>query len=167
MSGTVAVEPELESFFRDYGSTSLSDPAKLVARYAECFIVGGPRGSAVFTNDATFVDWLQDLQQFNQRVGMTSMTVVRITDTRPLSDRHVLPTVEWGATFTNRGSNDHLPDFVPLGGLTGNLYQFDREYNSVRKSRGQDDVRGVSLSPSSLDRLAGGQRCHGRALRVL
>jgi hypothetical protein len=98
----MAVEP-LESFFREYGIASLSDPLMLVARYAERFVVAGPRGSAVFTNDATFVDWLQHLQQFNQRIGMTSLTVVGITKTRPLSDRHLLPTVEWGATFTKTG----------------------------------------------------------------
>jgi hypothetical protein len=95
---------QLDVFFRSYATASLgSDPARVATFYAAQFIVGGPGGSAVFTNDEKFLDWLRHVHQFNERTGMTSMEVLSVGAAEPLSNRHLLATVEWGATFTKTG----------------------------------------------------------------
>ena len=54
-----------EEFFRDYAATSRDPSAERIAAfYAPSFIAGGPRGSAVFNNDAAFLDWLRNLHEF-------------------------------------------------------------------------------------------------------
>src|SRR5688572_4439157 len=85
-----------ETFFRDYGAAALgAAPERIAALYAESFIAAGPRGSAVYRNDEQFINWLRQLHQFNESSGMTAMTVVSINDSKSLSGRHQLVTVEW------------------------------------------------------------------------
>jgi actin-related protein len=93
-----------ETFFRGYGAAALGTaPERIASFYAESFIAGGPRGSAVFRNDEQFIDWLKQLHQLNKSSGMTAMTVVSITDSKSLSSRHQLVSVEWGARFEKTG----------------------------------------------------------------
>jgi hypothetical protein len=95
---------ELERFFREYASASLESPSeRLPAFYAASFIVGGPTGSAAFKNDGKFVEWLGELHKFNQQTGMISMEVLGVEQLSPLSSRHVLANVDWGARFRRTG----------------------------------------------------------------
>ena len=93
-----------ETFFRNYGAAALEGaPERIASFYAESFIAGGPNGSAVFRNDEQLIEWLMQLQQFNASTGMTAMTLVSINDSKPLSSRHQLVAVEWGANFEKTG----------------------------------------------------------------
>lgn len=93
-----------ETLFRGYGAAALEGaPERIAAYYAESFIAGGPQGSAVFRNNERFVDWLTQLRQFNLSSGMTAMTLVSIKDSKSLSSRHQLVTVEWGTQFEKTG----------------------------------------------------------------
>jgi hypothetical protein len=93
-----------EAFFRDYASTSRDPSAERIAAfYAPSFIAGGPQGSAVFNNDAAFLDWLRNLHQFNERSGLVSVAVVSVATPLSLSPRHALVSVEWGMRFRKTG----------------------------------------------------------------
>lgn len=93
-----------EEFFRDYAATSLQPSAERIAQfYAAGFIAGSPRGSAVFHNDAAFLDWLKNLHQFNERRGMVSVVVVSVEELVSISPRHTLVRVEWGMRFQKTG----------------------------------------------------------------
>jgi hypothetical protein len=94
----------LELFFRDYAVASVESPVEQIPPfYADNFIASGPRGSAVFKNDERFLEWLGQVHQFNQRIGMVSMEVVSVEERVSLSSRHILVSVEWGARFTKTG----------------------------------------------------------------
>ncbi|HTA44231.1 MAG TPA: hypothetical protein VK789_17400 [Bryobacteraceae bacterium] len=93
-----------EEFFRDYAATSRDPSAERIAAfYAPSFIAGGPRGSAVFNNDAAFLDWLRNLHEFNERSGLVSVEVVSVAAPVRLSPRHALVSVEWGTRFRKTG----------------------------------------------------------------
>jgi hypothetical protein len=99
---TVAVS--LERFFRDYAAaSSSSEPERITGFYAESFIAAGPRGSATFKNDSRFIEWLSQLQDFNQRTGMIAMEAVSVYPSLSLSESHQLVSVEWGARFKKTG----------------------------------------------------------------
>jgi hypothetical protein len=94
----------LELFFRDYAIASIESPAaRIPAFYADSFLVCGSRGSAVFNNDDKFVEWLNQLHEFNQRTGMISMEVVSVEEPLLLSDRNMLVRVNWGSQFKKTG----------------------------------------------------------------
>ena len=93
-----------EKFFRDSAATSREPSAERIADfYAAGFIAGTPRGSAVFKNDAAFLDWLRNLHQFNENRGLVSVEVVSVAEPASLSPRHVLVSVEWGMRFRKTG----------------------------------------------------------------
>jgi hypothetical protein len=97
------VAPNLQRFFTDYADVSMSgDPARVAAFYAPNFIAAGPQGSMIFANDATFLEWLRGVSDFNRSAGMQSLAVVDIAGTE-LSERHTLATVTWGARFEKTG----------------------------------------------------------------
>jgi hypothetical protein len=99
----VTSQTPLEQLFRDYAAASLSDePERIAAFYAPRFIAAGPKGSAVFDNDAAFLDWLRSVHDFNEQTGMQSMQAVAV-DQRELSPAHSLATVHWGARFRKTG----------------------------------------------------------------
>jgi hypothetical protein len=100
-----ATHDALLALFRDYGSAALgADAGRIAAFYADSFIAAGPRGSAVFANDDKFLSWLGQLHELNVKTRMTSMEVVSIDRQRPLSERHELANVEWGARFEKTGA---------------------------------------------------------------
>jgi len=76
--------------------------------YAPTFIVGGPQGSHAFTNDARFIEWVQQVADFNRQHGMRDLRVVSIRDAA-LSPLHTLATVTWGTRFEKTG--DRLIEF--------------------------------------------------------
>lgn len=99
----------LRAFFERYAKASRSeDPQALAAMYAASFLVGGPQGSMTFANDASFVDWLKQVYDFNQQHGMRSLEVVSVAPVA-LSPLHTLAIVRWGARFEKTG--DRLVEF--------------------------------------------------------
>lgn len=89
----------VKEFFNNYGSLSLAkDPQALAALYADNFIAAGPKGSMVFANDEKFIEWLVQVQQFNEKTGMEKLNVVRVTDT-PIGEAYTSATVTWSAFF--------------------------------------------------------------------
>jgi hypothetical protein len=96
--------PEIERLFREYAAAALGPEAERTAAfYTPSFIAAGPAGSAVFANDERFLDWIRGIHDFNQQTGMEAMEVVTVAE-RPLSERHTIATVEWGARFRKTGS---------------------------------------------------------------
>jgi hypothetical protein len=92
-----------EEFFSRYAALSTgSTPEALARLYAPTFIVGGPQGSQAFTNDARFLEWLQQVASFNRQHGMQSITALAVHEV-PLSPLHALATVTWGARFEKTG----------------------------------------------------------------
>ena len=79
-----------------------AEPRRTSAFYAPQFLVAAPNGSAVYSNDATFLDWLRSYYEFNVQVGLSSMEAVSVEE-RELSAKHALATVHWGAKFEKTG----------------------------------------------------------------
>ena len=56
-------DTDLIRFFQRYARTSMAHESDaLAAMYGPNFLVGGPRGSKVFANDARFVAWFSELR---------------------------------------------------------------------------------------------------------
>jgi hypothetical protein len=99
----VSEQTPFEQLFRDYAAASLSgEPERVATFYAPRFIAAGPKGSAVFDNDAGFLDWLRSVHDFNEQTGMQSIQAVGVGQ-RELSSTHSLATVHWGAKFEKTG----------------------------------------------------------------
>ena len=99
----------LSSFFEEYARLSQGDePSALAALYAPTFIVGGPQGSHAFANDARFLEWLDQVRDFNRQHGMRSIAPLAIQEIT-ISPRHSLARVTWGARFARTG--DRLIEF--------------------------------------------------------
>src|SRR5688572_20252445 len=99
----------LPQFFEEYAARSTgAHPEALTSFYAKTFIVAGPEGSQAFTNDAEFVAWLKQVGEFNREHGMRELCVLAL-DEAPLSPRHTLATVRWGARFER--TSDRLIEF--------------------------------------------------------
>jgi hypothetical protein len=95
---TATVE-EMRAFFERYAIASRDrDPERLASMYAPAFLVAGPRGSATFTNDARFREWLRGLVASHDALGMRSIAVHDV-EVRTLSPIHVLTEVTWDARF--------------------------------------------------------------------
>lgn len=99
----------LLAFFTRYAEISTGpQPQALAGLYAPTFIVGGPQGSQAFTNDASFIEWVRQVADFNRQHGMRDLTVVSVRDTT-LSPIHTLATVTWATRFEKTG--DRLIEF--------------------------------------------------------
>jgi hypothetical protein len=93
----------LHTFFARYSVLAQNSAAEdLAAMYAPTFIVAGPRGSQAFANDSRFLQWIQQVGDFNHQHGMRTLTVRKIQELS-LSPRHVLATVRWGSQFDRLG----------------------------------------------------------------
>ncbi|WP_157977259.1 hypothetical protein [Taibaiella helva] len=89
----------LKEFFESYGVISCSGDLKpLAGFYADSFMVAGPEGSAAFRNDESFVQWLEQLRQANERSGLKSMRIVAFNEF-PISRQYKGAAVTWGAQF--------------------------------------------------------------------
>jgi hypothetical protein len=95
--------PELTSFFERYAHISTGPrPEDLAPFYAPTFIVGGPKGSQAFTNDASFLAWLRQVADGTRAAGLRSMRPLAASG-QALSAIHTLATVRWGAQFARTG----------------------------------------------------------------
>jgi hypothetical protein len=96
-------EDALRDYFERYARTSLGpDPEQLAGFYDASFVAAGPKGSAAFTNDASFRAWLREVHAFNQKSGMSALSVDGVRET-PISADFLLATVTWAATFRKTG----------------------------------------------------------------
>jgi hypothetical protein len=94
-----SIDAELREFFERYANASRArDPEPLASMYAPAFLVAGPRGSATFTNDARFREWLSGVAAAQQARGMRSLAVADL-EVRALSPIHLLAEVTWDARF--------------------------------------------------------------------
>lgn len=93
-------QDRFRDFFTQYARISLGPtPERLADFYDAGFLVGGPRGGAVFHNDASFLRWLREVHAFNVASGMTLLTPGRMNET-PIGAGYTLVAVEWETTFT-------------------------------------------------------------------
>lgn len=98
-----AAHHSLRSFFDQYAQATNEMKASTVAGfYADNFIAAGPKGNRVFQNDDKFLQWLNQLKEFNQQTGMGKMRVVRFQES-PISGHYQMVTIEWGLTFQKTG----------------------------------------------------------------
>ena len=95
--------PELTSFFERYAQISTGPrPEDLAPLSTPTFIVGGPKGSQAFSNDASFLTWLRQVADGTRAAGLRSMRPLEVSG-RDLSAIHTLATVRWGAQFAKTG----------------------------------------------------------------
>jgi len=96
-------ETMIKNFFENYASVSMkSEPGLHANLYADDFIAAGPSGSAVYKNDAQFLEWLRRIYDFNKKTGMVSIQVISVRD-NPISEQYSLASVEWGAEYEKTG----------------------------------------------------------------
>jgi hypothetical protein len=99
----MAARHSLRSFFDQYAQATNEMKASTIAGfYADSFIAAGPKGNMVFQNDGKFLQWLNQLKEFNQQTGMGKMRVVGIEES-PVSEHYLMVTVEWGVNFRKTG----------------------------------------------------------------
>lgn len=99
-----AARNSLRSFFDQYAqATSQMKASTIAGFYADNFIAAGPKGNMVFQNDEKFLQWLNQLKEFNERSGMGSMRIVKFEES-PVSGHYQMVTIEWGVTFRKTGA---------------------------------------------------------------
>lgn len=88
-------------FFTAYGRASLGNDAGTIAKcYAENFIAAQPSGSMCYKNDEKVIAWLDNMFQFNRKIGMQEMKLIKVT-TFPIGEAFTNALVRWGAVFPN------------------------------------------------------------------
>lgn len=93
----------IKDFFENYASVSMkSEPDLHADLYADDFIAAGPSGSAVYKNDAQFLEWLKRIYDFNKKTGMESIRVISVRD-NPISGQYSLAWVKWCAKYKKTG----------------------------------------------------------------
>lgn len=91
----------VSDFFTTYGRASTGNDAGIIAKcYAENFIAAQPSGSMCYKNDEKFTAWLENMFQFNRKIGMQEMRLIKVT-TSPIGDAFTNALVRWGAVFSN------------------------------------------------------------------
>jgi hypothetical protein len=102
----------IPQFFDKYIELSQgSDLNALAACYGEHFIAAGPKGLMAFSNDDKFMEWLKQVQQFNQQSGMQAMKVVKI-NTTPAGEAYSTSTVTWSVEFPAKSDAPILFDIT-------------------------------------------------------
>ena len=100
----------VKQFFDNYNELSQGrDLNALAACYAEYFIAAGPKGMLTFSNDERFMEWLEEVQDFNQRSGMQSMKPIKIV-TMPIGEAYSMSTVTWSVEFPGKRGEPILFD---------------------------------------------------------
>ncbi|MBZ4191898.1 hypothetical protein [Niabella beijingensis] len=93
----------LRAFFENYAAANdKNDLSLLTTMYAADFIAAGPEGHAVFKNDESFLEWLQQLQQQQLRSGLQQLRILRFAEAR-ISDSYSQVSITWGAVFEKTG----------------------------------------------------------------
>jgi hypothetical protein len=89
----------LDEFFKRYENASAAaDPAEIASFYTKSFFVAGPMGSATFSNDGSFIEWLRGVADFNRRTGL-KLTFEGVASEQRLSPIHTLAIIRWSAGF--------------------------------------------------------------------
>src|SRR5688572_27362176 len=89
----------IEAFFEKYARASLSGKSdEIAACYASNFMVATKNESATFKNDGEFIEWLNQVFDFNKKVGLQKMEVRNIIS-NPIGKYFLKASVTWGATF--------------------------------------------------------------------
>lgn len=98
-----AAHHSLRSFFDQYAQATNEMKATTIAGfYADNFIAAGPKGNMVFQNDEKFLQWLNQLKEFNQQTGMGKMQIVHFQE-NPVSEHYRMVIIEWGVYFRKTG----------------------------------------------------------------
>ncbi len=88
-----------EQFFAAYAVASMDKDATAVAAfYADHIIAASKDQSSAFTNDHTFVAWLEGVFRFNEQSGLQQMTVKHVAAI-PIGNYFYHATVTWSAVF--------------------------------------------------------------------
>jgi hypothetical protein len=134
LSHMAATHNSLRSFFDQYARANHDMNASTIAGfYADNFIAAGPKGSMVFQNDEKFLQWLNQLKEFNQQTGMGNMQIVNFQESA-ISEHYHMVTIEWGVTFPKTG--DELITFkisyfvnvtAPMPGIIMYISHVDQE----------------------------------------
>jgi hypothetical protein len=96
-------ENSLRSFFEQYAqATNQMHAATIAGFYADNFIAAGPKGNMVFKNDEKFLQWLDQLKDFNHQTGMRNLRIVKYEETS-IGKYYRMVIIEWGATFRKSG----------------------------------------------------------------
>ncbi|MCA9794678.1 MAG: hypothetical protein KC910_22880, partial [Candidatus Eremiobacteraeota bacterium] len=85
-------------FFTDYAAATMhGEPGDIARFYGPGFVAASPSGSYGALNDDSFLAWLEGIQQFNARTGMTGMRPVETSEQAQVGPNHCLVLVRWGA----------------------------------------------------------------------
>jgi hypothetical protein len=98
-----ATQHSLRAFFDQYaGANHQMNASTVAAFYADNFIAAGPKGNMAFQNDEKFLQWLNQLKDFNQQTGMSNMHIVQFQESA-ISENYRMVNIEWGVTFPKTG----------------------------------------------------------------
>ena len=131
----------LRSFFDQYAqATNKMKPSTVAGFYADNFIVAGPKGNMAYRNDEKFLQWLEELKDFNQKTGMGSMRIVNYGESA-VSPHYLMATVEWGVTFEKTGDELITFDITYFVDVTGKMpriimYISHEDQEDAMKERG-------------------------------
>jgi hypothetical protein len=131
----------LEKFFSEYAAASMGNDANRVAKfYASNFIAAAKDKSTAFSNDNKFIDWLNELFQFNKKVGLQQMTVKKV-EASPISEFFLEVTVTWMAVFAKKPTEQINFDIHYILNHTGNdykivLYISEEDQEELMKEKG-------------------------------
>ena len=96
----------VEQFFKDYAVASLNGNAVEVAKfYAHNFIAASMNQSSTFNNDQKFIEWLNEVFEFNRRTGLQEMKV-KNTESISMGKYFIKTTVTWAALFAKRPTEE-------------------------------------------------------------
>lgn len=94
--------PDLRAFFEKYAEAlNNKDINAIAGSYARQFIAAGPKGSAAYPNDETFIEWLKQVEAFNEKTGMEQMEIVHV-EISPVSGEYESAKVSWRTSFRSR-----------------------------------------------------------------
>ena len=92
----------LKLFFEEYANSSLNKKATDVAGfYAQNFMAVSRTESMSFKNDEKFIVWLDEIFEFNKKVGLQQMSVQKISSEN-IGEKFYKVTVTWSLTFAAR-----------------------------------------------------------------
>lgn len=97
---------KLELFFEEYAKASMNQRTSEVAKfYAQDFIAASKTESLSFKNDEKFIEWLNEIFEFNKKVGIQQMRVQKIVSQK-LGEYFCKATVTWSVTFSAKPDED-------------------------------------------------------------
>jgi hypothetical protein len=90
----------IKEFFDEYAVTSINGNAnQLSGFYAPRFMFSSKNEVSAFTNDERFLDWLNNLFEFNKKTGLLKIEVKNI-DSTSIGEYFTKATVTWASTYS-------------------------------------------------------------------